>query len=733
MPEKTRKVTQRWNPGSASAALAAAAASSSDPSTAVKNPSTKNDTFVSEGSVKDRMSIWNANMETKNSTGGINKISRKLLVEPNKQIQQVSIPMTAPPADSNLTSLPSTNSYSTLSEKPTKSLSSSSTHSTESIENLTGRSSHKDRLAAWGKATQSLSQLSGDGVTISRRASASKVAHFVNGSTKMAPTVPEKTSRVSLMDKSLDDKSMSTIKATTNQGPSSSHVALVTSEMPVPMAGLSVRDRMKLWSKHHETPLPLSAGENEVSTSKYSGNATPTTSSTDPSVQHSESQDRKDLSSRTSTGTDHGSIAISVAPASNKPSTWKSPPPAFANRTLKEITPPQEDRHKHQRYTLSTLSSVDLKKVAPPVEDKHQQPKEHCTGSTFPTKGSKKVIPSLEVEQKSSPAEIGRPSMYAVSSLRNVVKPKEDKWKENSTAMRDRLSLYSSISLRNIEKPHELSKPVEDESSAHPRVVLRSVGAPKEEKWKAQMQRKTSGEVTSSSTSAVNTSSKLRLTEPRPISDEQVKDSFLPSTNYSPAHPGHVEKMKSDKWQSCAKTFNKESTATDSIGACGVGKFNAKCTHISTASLSAALKPDMPTGEKTKEMSPTSSPVQANSTLVSLALLHGERKTPRFTELKLQELPLESPVDQPKVPPSPLEVLVKENVVGGNKKLVMLMSSISGRQDQKTAQDRALTILKGLNVGPDKMELVDGAVSSGRCIIAPLGMVESCRCLILSV
>jgi hypothetical protein len=122
----------------------------------------------------------------------------------------------------------------------------------------------------------------------------------------------------------------------------------------------------------------------------------------------------------------------------------------------------------------------------------------------------------------------------------------------------------------------------------------------------------------------------------------------------------------------------------------------------------------MPTGEKTKEMSPTSSPVQCSSTPFSLASLYAEQnKTIRLTELTLEDLPLESPEDKPKVPPSPLEILVKESVVGGNNKLLMLMSSMSGRQDQKTAQDRALTILKGLNVGPEKMELVDGAVSTG--------------------
>jgi hypothetical protein len=77
----------------------------------------------------------------------------------------------------------------------------------------------------------------------------------------------------------------------------------------------------------------------------------------------------------------------------------------------------------------------------------------------------------------------------------------------------------------------------------------------------------------------------------------------------------------------------------------------------------------------------------------------------------LDDLVLESPVNVPKVPPSPLEQIVKQNVEGSSNKLLMLVSSMSGRQDQKTAQDRALTILKGMHIGDDQMEVLDGAVS----------------------
>merc|ERR1711865_706836 len=44
-----------------------------------------------------------------------------------------------------------------------------------------------------------------------------------------------------------------------------------------------------------------------------------------------------------------------------------------------------------------------------------------------------------------------------------------------------------------------------------------------------------------------------------------------------------------------------------------------------------------------------------------------------------------------------------------NKRLLILISSSSGRHEQKTAQDRALTILKGMGIDPEQLELIDGS------------------------
>ena len=45
----------------------------------------------------------------------------------------------------------------------------------------------------------------------------------------------------------------------------------------------------------------------------------------------------------------------------------------------------------------------------------------------------------------------------------------------------------------------------------------------------------------------------------------------------------------------------------------------------------------------------------------------------------------------------------------GSKKMIVLISSYSANHQQKSHQDRALTILKGLKIGEDQLETIDGA------------------------
>jgi hypothetical protein len=49
-----------------------------------------------------------------------------------------------------------------------------------------------------------------------------------------------------------------------------------------------------------------------------------------------------------------------------------------------------------------------------------------------------------------------------------------------------------------------------------------------------------------------------------------------------------------------------------------------------------------------------------------------------------------------------------------NKKLLVLISSYSPNIQQKTNQDRAFTIIKGLKIGDDQIETIDGAVAANR-------------------
>ena len=58
---------------------------------------------------------------------------------------------------------------------------------------------------------------------------------------------------------------------------------------------------------------------------------------------------------------------------------------------------------------------------------------------------------------------------------------------------------------------------------------------------------------------------------------------------------------------------------------------------------------------------------------------------------------------------SPDPELDNDDLQSGNKTLIMLISRLSGRHDQKSAQDRALTILRGMKIGPDQIDTVDGS------------------------
>jgi hypothetical protein len=62
---------------------------------------------------------------------------------------------------------------------------------------------------------------------------------------------------------------------------------------------------------------------------------------------------------------------------------------------------------------------------------------------------------------------------------------------------------------------------------------------------------------------------------------------------------------------------------------------------------------------------------------------------------------------------TPIEIPTKIQAPS-NKKLIVLISSYSSNPQQKSHQDWALTILKGLQLGPDQMETIDGAVAANR-------------------
>jgi hypothetical protein len=732
-PSLTDKVSQRWNPGSASATLAKAAASETQSESSntesittamATNPSAKNDTFVSEGSVRDRLAKFGT------------PSSRTLSVEPTKNKKTILAPAAPMP------------SSSTHSQKSAG----SSVNSKDIMEEITGGSSHKDRMFAWGKAT-TISRSSGHGGV------ATNDGDQDDAKAMPPPPSKKKTStathgRASFASRGSVGGAAAAKKAALPMQPKGSSSPVPTD---MPKGGLSVRDRMKSWGK--TTPL---ASKEPVSPAPSKQTKRPEVAVSSPLPVHSlpptASTDTQDSGSKKSHATDDGSAATSPASSSQSLATPnKSPAPSYANRTLKKVTPPMEDKHKHQKeaFVGSTLPTVGLKKVARPLEDKHKVHKFTGT-STLPKVGLKKVtLLETKNEQDVAPPK-GRPSLYSAQSLRSVAKPRDDKWKESKES---RPSLYSAQSLRNVERPKE--GPLEkndsaddgqDSEHARPVVALKSVGVPSEAKWK-QGKEQYDGESNEDSAAALFSPTKLRsvapptekkpsqvevpavplysasmlrqATHPRDNKLSTVSDETASGPLYSADFLRQVEKPNEGRWKEL-RTVGTDEKASDAAATattaeittpqpehatpqkeastkndCATGNVHFMATVQEPVATSPSPLPNMPTGEKTEEKSPvapvTPAPVEAQLS---------ERD-----ELTLDDLVLESPVNVPKVPPSPLEQIVKQNVEGSSNKLLMLVSSMSGRQDQKTAQDRALTILKGMHIGDDQMEVLDGAVS----------------------
>ena len=299
-PSLTNKVAQRWNPGSASSAFAAMSttpdettstsssnkkSNSSAMASGATNPSAKNDTFVSEGSVRDRLAKFGTPSSRKLSVDAPSGSStRKSTVEPSSSSSSSSHNKRASmPTSSSTHSVKSVGSASSSSVAvvappagAVAQLSTSSHHNKkpETLEELTGGSSHKDRMAMWGKAT-SISKFSGHGVVVKPTKSEDNNPTANDKDTKAMPPPPKRkvvasspfqnkakaapspattttTSRSSFASRgSIGKKAPAPVPAAQPRGGASSPIP---SDMP--KGGLSVRDRMKSWGK--STPVSLS-------------------------------------------------------------------------------------------------------------------------------------------------------------------------------------------------------------------------------------------------------------------------------------------------------------------------------------------------------------------------------------------------------------------------------------------------------------------------------------------
>ena len=195
------------------------------------------------------------------------------------------------------------------------------------------------------------------------------------------------------------------------------------------------------------------------------------------------------------------------------------------------------------------------------------------------------------------------------------------------------------------------------------KTLLRKVEPPRENKWKASRDDENNGSSHES----------------------------LASSLYATAQLKKVEPSKEDKW--------KEPKIGD----------NNTAVLYSTQDLRPAT---YPIEDKWKEKEVIDSSETATEFELSESYDQGEMPTGETTgETKKDESKsVERPRDEDESG-SELDVtdLQESSKSSGNKRLLMLVSTTSGRQEQKTAQDRALTILKGMRIDPQHLEQLDGA------------------------
>ncbi|OEU07772.1 chitinase-like protein [Fragilariopsis cylindrus CCMP1102] len=349
---------------------------------------------------------------------------------------------------------------------------------------------------------------------------------------------------------------------------------------------------------------------------------------------------------------DHEGSLDSNAPS--KARTWAVPShvPAYANRrsSLKMVAPPAVDIQKQRQHASLGGSMASL----PSLEWSNNSSSLYSTGNL------RKVDP-----QNLRPVGAGDTTNGTEHSISSIKFPTTILAVGNADiSSNDSQEVKSNLHDESLSERDDDHHMMESSSSLYlQKTLLRKVEPPRENKWKASR-------------------------------DDEINGSShesLASSLYATAQLKKVEPSKEEKW--------KEPKNGD----------NNTAVLYSTQDLRPAT---YPIEDKWKEKEVIDSSETATEFELSESYDQGEMPTGETTgETKKDESKsVERPRDEDESG-SELDVtdLQESSKSSGNKRLLMLVSTTSGRQEQKTAQDRALTILKGMRIDPQHLEQLDGA------------------------
>jgi len=316
----------------------------------------------------------------------------------------------------------------------------------------------------------------------------------------------------------------------------------------------------------------------------------------------------------------------------------------------------------------------------------------------------------------------------SVSSQKSVQSKKCDGHNESLryvSASEDRSHTTDSVPLTESDARSKsrswtaLSSPVPEYTSG--RLTLKKVAPPNENKTSAHKS------ILLLSSTAINGSQRPTASN-YPDDKTMRRRGSLPSTLYASASTslGNSEKMREkklktdrdDKATSRRGSLASPLDAMDSTSLTNVGEPNENKWR---ALKSIRHKDDKDDGVVKQEEIIDASEENSLSTKGDLKKIESPNEknwnVPKIDEAaksdSSQQLrPVTPPIeDKGTVTDNQATQLDTNGLLGANKKILMLISSTSGRVDQKTAQDRALTILKGMQVSPEQL---DGAIPANR-------------------